>query len=88
MISKFSPNCRINIHMLFHKSNTVPVFRSLAKNMIGNNTKINVDSVNGDTTVCVQIQPKSIMSDIDFVNNPNDSKSLSYATVGSESGFN
>ena len=64
---------------------TVPVFRSLAKNMIGNNTKINVDSVNGDTTVCVQIQPKSIMSDIDFVNNPNDSKSLSYATVGSES---
>ena len=34
---------------------TVPVWRSPAKTIIGNNTKINVDSVNGDTTVAVQI---------------------------------
>lgn len=61
----------------------VPVFRAQAKNFIGNSTVINVDSVNGDTTVCVQIQPNSIISDVKFVNTDKAKKSWTYAAIGS-----
>lgn len=67
------------------KNYTVPVFRSAVKKLIGNNTKIKVDSVNGDTTVCVQIPTGSNYSDIDFINNPIEKKSWTYAVIGSNS---
>ncbi len=64
---------------------TVPVFRSKVKRLIGNNTEFNVDSVNGDTTVCVQIPESSHYSDINFINNPDQNKPWSYAVVGNRS---
>lgn len=64
---------------------TCPVYRSPIKKVIGNNTDILVDSVNGDTTVCVQIPENSHYSDIDFINNPTQQKSWTYAVIGSNS---
>lgn len=64
---------------------TTPVYRSPIKKAIGSNTKINVDSVNGDTTVCVQIPAGSNYSDINFVNNPSQKKSWTYSVIGNDS---
>lgn len=64
---------------------TVPVWRTQATKFIGNGTKVNLDSVNGDTTVCLQIKPNSNYSDIDFVNNPTAAKSWTYSTIGNNS---
>lgn len=64
---------------------TVPVWRTQATKFIGNGTKVNLDSVNGDTTVCLQIKPNSNYSDIDFVNNPAQKKPWSYSTIGNNS---
>ena len=67
------------------KEYTVPVWRPNATKFIGNNTKVNLNSVNGDTTVCLQIKPNSNYSDIDFVNNPTTAKSWTYSTIGNNS---
>ena len=67
------------------KEYTAPVWRPSATKFIGNGTKVNLDSVNGDTTVCLQIKPNSNYSDIDFVNNPTAAKSWTYSTIGNNS---
>ncbi len=67
------------------KEYTVPVWRTQATKFIGNGTKVNLDSVNGDTTACLQIKPNSNYSDIDFVNNPNQAKAWTYSVIGNNS---
>lgn len=67
---------------------TVPVYRSQVRKVIGNNTKIYLDSVNGDTTVALQIPSDSNISDVNFINNPKQSKSWSYGVIGSNSILN
>lgn len=67
------------------KEYTVPVWQPQATKFIGNGTKVNLDSVNGDTTVCLQIKPNSNYSDIDFVNNPTQKKAWTYSTIGNNS---
>ena len=67
------------------KEYTTPVWRPSSTKFIGNGTKVNLDSVNGDTTVCLQIKPNSNYSDIDFVNNPTAAKPWTYSTIGNNS---
>lgn len=64
---------------------TVPVWRTQATKFIGNGTKVHLDSVNGDTTVCLQIRDNANYSDIDFVNNPSDAKAWTYSVIGNNS---
>lgn len=67
------------------KEYTVPVWRGQVKKYIGNNTKVHLDSVNGDTTVCLQIRDDSKYSDITFINNPTQQKSWTYSVIGNNS---
>ena len=70
------------------KEYTVPVWRGQVKKYIGNNTTVHLDSVNGDTTVCLQIRDDSNYSDINFINNPNEKATSTYAVVGNNSIMN
>ena len=70
------------------KEYTVPVWRGQAKKYIGNDTTVHLDSVNGDTTVCLQIRDDSNYSDVSFVNNPTQTKPWTYAVLGNNSVMN
>ena len=70
------------------KEYTVPVWRGQARKYIGNNTTVHLDSVNGDTTVCLQIRDDSNYSDVSFVNNPTQTKPWTYAVLGNNSVMN
>ena len=70
------------------KEYTVPVWRGQVKKYIGNNTTVHLDSVNGDTTVCLQIRDDSNYSDVSFVNNPTQTKPWTYAALGNNSVMN